>query len=80
MPANKFRIRCDMCSGRGKLWLSGADYLECPQCEGKRTVEVVETLMQAKTKTVFIPGLRPVVVSQLPQRSLVGDVLIPRRA
>lgn len=75
----KLRLRCDMCKGRGKMWLSGADYLECPQCFGEKTIECIEQTVQAKVQTVFISGLRPFSILKLPPRTAIGDTLIPRR-
>jgi DnaJ-class molecular chaperone len=72
----KERIRCDMCNGRGKLWLSGADYLECPQCFGEHTIPVETHQLQARVRTFFVAGQKPWIEMKLP-RSIIADVEIP---
>jgi hypothetical protein len=52
-------MRCDICKGRGKLWLHGADYVECPQCDATGKVQVVAETVQRKSKTVFMVGYQP---------------------
>lgn len=74
----KFMLPCDMCKARGKLWLSGDDYLECPQCFGKKQIEIEQHRIQARVRTVYIPSQKPFEVVDLPQRSLISDSLIRR--
>lgn len=70
------RIPCDMCRQRGKLWLSGNDYVECPQCLGQKSIELREHRVQARVRKIFIPGQHPFEVVDLPQRSLLSDSLV----
>jgi hypothetical protein len=74
----KLSVRCPTCLGKGKLWLRGADYLECPGCEARGTIEMQQHRVQAPTRTVYIPGLRPHVETTL-QRSLLADIQIARK-
>lgn len=74
----KFSVKCDQCQGKGQLWLGGGDYLVCPQCEGRKTIEIHQHTMQARTRTVFIPGCKPHIEVLLP-RSLVTDIQIARK-
>lgn len=49
-------IPCDVCARStkpGRLWLGGADWLECPQCEGLAKVERVTEVVQARTQERF---------------------------
>ena len=51
----KTMLPCDMCGARGKLWLGGRDYLECPQCEGAKKIPVIEEQFKPVEKKIFIP-------------------------
>ena len=78
----KLKIPCDMCAGslrRGLLWLSGNDYLECPQCGGTGTVACVEQRVQARVRTVFMAGQKPHVEVALPKRNSISGGLIHGR-
>ena len=70
-------MRCDVCQGRGVLWLGGADYCDCGYCEGTGRIELEAHRMNAVARTVFMSGLRPHVELLYP-RSLIGDIVIPR--
>ena len=50
-------IRCALCCGRGKLWLGGADYVECPDCAATGRVVVDEFKVRKRARTVFLPGM-----------------------
>ncbi|HTG26116.1 MAG TPA: hypothetical protein VK681_39325 [Reyranella sp.] len=39
---------CVACAGRGKLWLGGSDYLDCPECGGKGYPKPNRTHVQSK--------------------------------
>lgn len=71
--AERFIIRCSQCEVRGKIWLSGNDYLECPQCQGAGSIEIHQHKMQARVRKVFVPGMPAFEVVDLPRRSLVTD-------
>jgi hypothetical protein len=64
---NKIKIRCGLCNARGRLWLRGGDYLECPDCLGSGKVPVVEERYRPRERTVFIPGQRQHVERELHQ-------------
>lgn len=49
---------CDVCNGRGKLWLGGADYVECPDCLATGKIEFNEYKVRKVKRTVFVPGMR----------------------
>lgn len=42
----KLRIICTTCKKRGKLWLYGNHYVECPHCEGRGVIEMVEARVE----------------------------------
>lgn len=71
-------IRCEACSGTGRLNLTKGDQLECWQCLGVGRIEIREYRVSARVRTVFIPGQRPFKVVDLPQRSLISDSIIRR--
>lgn len=58
----KIELDCDFCrytigphgrDGRGLLWLGGNDYVECPQCQGKKLFPMFE---EVKTPPkIFLP-------------------------
>jgi len=37
---------CTTCKRRGKLWLHANDYVECPHCDGRGTIELVEARIE----------------------------------
>lgn len=49
---------CDFCSKAkpGWLWLGGADYVECPDCEATGKVECIEYRVKYKEQLLIIPG------------------------
>jgi hypothetical protein len=56
----KRQAKCGLCNSRGKLWLGGKDYLECPDCEGKGVVTYDETRVRTAERVTFFAGSRPV--------------------
>lgn len=55
----RLTLACDLCRGSSKpgyLWLGGADYVECPQCETSRKVEIVEQLY-TPSRLFVSPGI-----------------------
>jgi len=78
MRIEKSKIRCDICRGRGKLWLHGADYVECPQCNTTGEIDVITHRVQARRQTVFMAGMRPFTVTVQPQRAMLTDTVIQR--
>lgn len=55
----RLKLKCDLCKGRKTLWLGGADYVECAQCNATGVVEVEQHRLQKRVVRVFIPGLQP---------------------
>ena len=53
----KITITCGLCDGRGKLWLGGDDYVECPDCLAKGTVVMNEYKVRKVERTIFLPGM-----------------------
>jgi hypothetical protein len=42
----KLRMVCSTCKRRGRLWLGGKDYVECPHCDGTGVIELVEARVE----------------------------------
>jgi len=42
------------------LWLSGSDYLECPDCNGTGTFVMYEQRIMPG-KSILVPGLKPLI-------------------
>ena len=43
---SRVEIPCATCRTRGRLWLGGGDYLECPHCEGRGHYDLVEARIE----------------------------------
>lgn len=51
--------RCPLCRRsryRGKLWIGGKDYVDCPDCEGSGTFVVYRQPIAPPGARVFLPG------------------------
>ena len=50
---------CDVCSKQkpGWCWLGGADYVECPNCEGKGKIEMNEYKVRKGERLVSQAGV-----------------------
>jgi hypothetical protein len=53
----RVKLRCDVCHGRKKLWLGGKDYVECPNCEERGHVELVEARLTPPTTFAFTASI-----------------------
>jgi len=56
----KLESPCPTCyysDKKGQLWLSGKDYLECPDCEGTGIFILYEQRVQPK-RHILVPGLK----------------------
>ena len=53
----KIELRCDLCKGKGRLWLDGDDYLECTDCAGTGRVTMYEDKVRYTERTIFLPGM-----------------------
>jgi hypothetical protein len=54
------KVQCQTCIGstrQGLLWLSGDDWLECPDCQASGLVEVIEERFAPVERTISIPGV-----------------------
>ncbi len=79
----KVEAQCGLCETRGRLWLGGRDYLECPDCLGTGKVLIVEERYTPKERTVFVPGLRAHVERRMfvpPYRSAASGLMAARKA
>lgn len=46
-----------MCAGRKLLWMGGGDYVECGTCDGKGSVEAIETRVpRTPSRTLITDG------------------------
>lgn len=48
---------CRTSRRKGMLWLSGKDYLECPDCGGTGTFTMYEHLV-TPGRSILVPGLK----------------------
>jgi DnaJ-class molecular chaperone len=53
-PYVEVQLRCPMCAGRKLLWMGGGDYVECGTCDGKGSVQAIETRMQGVPNRALI--------------------------
>jgi len=49
-------LPCSVCRGRGRLWLGGADYVECPDCDARGRIVIEEFRVRRRERLVFLPG------------------------
>lgn len=50
-------VTCAKSTRPGLLWLGGGDWLECPDCDGTREIEVIEERFNPTERTISIGGL-----------------------
>jgi len=61
----KVGARCQTCiqsTRKGLLWLSGDDWLTCPDCNGTTVIDMVEEKIAPVERTISIPGVGTVQV------------------
>ncbi len=52
----RHEVQCHTCRGRGRLWLRGADYVECPDCDARGRIVVEEFRVRKRERLTFLPG------------------------
>lgn len=50
-------VACDVCCGKGKLWLGRNDYVECAECLATGKVEMRAYKVRRTERVIFVPGM-----------------------